>query len=104
MIILAILYNITTMNRYTSVGNLNRMISLNGQNIEYDEIGNPTKYKNLDLIWNGRTLKSYGNVKFNYDKYGNRIQKHVGNNTTNYYYDNSNIIHLKDSKHANLLM
>ena len=79
--------------RYTSVGNLNRMISLNGQNIEYDEIGNPTKYKNLDLIWNGRTLKSYGNAKFNYDKYGNRIQKHVGNNTTNYYYDNSNIIY-----------
>lgn len=69
-----------------------------------DELGNPTKYKNLDLIWNGRTLKSYGNVKFNYDKYGNRIQKNIGDNTTDYYYDNSKIIYeLNDDYEINYI-
>lgn len=78
---------------YTSVGNLNLLASLNGQNFKYDNLGNPIRYKDYDLIWNGRKLKKYGNIDFNYDKYGNRVQKKVGEKITDYYYDNSKIIY-----------
>lgn len=74
----------------------NLLISANNIKNEYDEIGNPLKYKNNDLCLFGRTLKKYGDVNYNYDKNGNRIQKKCNGNSTDYYYDNGKIIYEKD--------
>lgn len=89
--------NITSFNGnvyvYDSVGNLNRLSKLNGKSIEYDNMGNPLNYNGTALSWNGRRLKSYDDLVFNYDKYGNRIQKYNSESLTNYYYDNSKLVY-----------
>ena len=50
---------------------------------DYDELGNPWTYKGKALTWdNLRTLKSYDNVSFTYDKNGNRISKTISTIST----------------------
>lgn len=62
-----------------------KLVSYNGGSFEYDEIGNPTLYKENTLTWSyGRRLASYGANTFEYDFDGSRIRK----NNTVYIYDN----------------
>lgn len=60
---------------------------------EYDENGNPTKYKGSTLEWVGKNLMSYDNAIYRYDDMGNRILKVVdGGPVTRYYLEGNKVI------------
>ena len=95
---------------YTYRGSVwkDQLLSYNGTSIVYDEMGNPTTYKNQTLQWsNGRNLRRYGNNTFSYGadniRYkknnivytldGNTIlQETDGTKTIKYYYGNGGVI------------
>ena len=65
--------------------------SYDGQNINYDEIGNPEYYLGADLTWtNGRQLKKYvkddTTVTYTYDDAGMRTSKTVNGIESTYLY------------------
>ncbi len=61
-----------------------KLMSYGSTNIEYDDIGNPTKIGNENFYWNGRQLEKYvlGNktITFEYDENGLRHRKTVKEN------------------------
>ena len=61
-----------------------KLMSYGSTNIEYDNIGNPTKIGNENFYWNGRQLEKYilGNktITFEYDENGLRHRKTVKEN------------------------
>ena len=64
----------------------NQLINHNGQQNEYDLLGNPTSYQGNYLSWiRGRKLRAYNDIQFTYDAQGKRISK----NTTKYYYNSA---------------
>ena len=63
----------------------------------YDNLGNPTTYRNMPCEWEkGRQLKSItdgtNTVTFTYDEFGERISKTAGGITTNYVYENGKLL------------
>ncbi len=70
---------------YNSTANWkDQAVTINGENIVYDVIGNPTQYRGATLTWeNGRQLKSYTKdeqtLTFDYDSEGKRIKKTLPN-------------------------
>ena len=59
---------------YKSSGWRDQLVSYNGETFEYDELGNPTKYRDKNLTWShGRLLKSFGSHTFQSN--GIRIKK-----------------------------
>lgn len=61
-----------------------KLISYNGTNLAYDEVGNPLRYRNNGLTWTkGRQLSSYSTTRFEYDGQGRRTKK----NSIVYTYD-----------------
>ena len=60
-----------------------RLLTYGNENCEYDELGNPTVYRNRTLTWEkGRQLKTIKNgsgttTTFGYDGEGRRIQKNT---------------------------
>lgn len=78
-----------------------QLSSFNGENILYDEIGNPTKIGNhINLKWiNGRELSSYMDsdnlINYKYNKDGIRISKTINNLETKYYLDGIQIVYEK---------
>ena len=82
---------------YASSGNRDRLMSYDGESFTYDEIGNPTKYRDVVLTWEkGRQLKKYGNIEYSYNAQGIRTKKVNGNAITEYYLDGSQILAQKD--------
>ena len=78
-----------------------RLISLNGAGISYDQIGNPTNYLGTTLIWEkGRQLKRFGSTNFTYDGSGKRIKK---NSTVFTYAPNGDLVKLSDGTNPNTL-
>ena len=73
--------------------NLGRIKKYNGNVCEYDFIGNPIKYNNHYLKWNGRKLTSFDEYSYYYDKDGNRIKKINNDIEVDYYYDNNKLIY-----------
>ena len=72
-------------------------MSYDGETFTYDEIGNPTKYRDVSLTWEkGRQLKKYGNIEYSYNASGIRTKKVNGNAITEYYLDGSQILAQKD--------
>ena len=73
-----------------------KLTSYNNQTITYDNIGNPLSYRdNMSMEWSqGRQLKkitkSGSDIEFKYNADGLRTEKHCGNNTVKYFYDNNN--------------
>ena len=80
-------------------------MSYNGEVFEYDDIGNPKKYRGFDATWEyGRQLATYKDSTYTYDARGRRIKKEVAvrddeenltdeKTTTEYTYDsNGNLI------------
>ncbi len=61
-----------------------KLLSYGTTNIEYDDIGNPTKIGNENLYWSGRQLETYVNgtktIEFEYDENGLRHRKTVKEN------------------------
>ena len=83
---------------YATSGVRDRLMEYNGEQFEYDEIGNPTIYRNNVLVWEkGRQLKSFGNIaNYTYNASGVRIGKTVGSTTTQYYLDGTRVLAQKD--------
>ena len=60
-------------------------------------MGNPLTYRGNTLTWNfGRRLASFGNISYTYNEDGIRTKKIIGNKTTEFYLDGSNIIRQSD--------
>ena len=73
-------------------------MSYNGETFTYDEIGNPTTYRNKTLSWShARQLDSFGDIaSFKYNANGIRISKTVNGITTKYYLNGNKIISQTD--------
>lgn len=74
-----------------------KLTAVNGAQIVYDAMGNPTTYKGNTFDWEqGRKLVSgtlNGNsFAYNYDGNGMRFKKTVNGTTTYYYYDGSQLL------------
>ena len=76
---------------YTDTTWKDKLTSYDGEEITYDEIGNPTIYRGYTLNWsNGRELTSLTgrghNITYTYDASGLRLSKTVGGETTTFEY------------------
>lgn len=70
-----------------------KLVSYDGNLIQYDDIGNPIRIGNNVLTWkNGNELSSYNDTSFSYDLFGNRISKSTMNQITEYCVENDKII------------
>ena len=75
------------------------MTNFNGDSIIYDEIGNPTQYRDgMTFDWeSGRRLASItqgtNSYSYSYDSSGVRISKTVNGTTYSYIYDNGQLIY-----------
>ena len=74
-----------------------RLISFDGQTINYDNVGNPITYRGKTLTWVKGTLLSQvvdNNtiINLSYDGFKQRIRKEIGSITTNYKYINNQLI------------
>ena len=67
------------------------LTSYDGQDITYDEIGNPIKFGTTELTWLGRQLMQMKNgdeiVSYAYNAEGRRVSKTVNGTTTEYFYN-----------------
>lgn len=64
----------------------------NSFSIAYDNMGNPTSYKQKELSWTqGTKLASYGDVSFTYNADGMRYSKTQGINKTKYFYEGTRL-------------
>ncbi len=83
---------------YATNGIRDRLMEYNGEQFEYDAIGNPTTYRSKTLIWEkGRQLKSFGSTaSYTYNASGIRTSKTVGSTTTQYYLDGTKVLAQKD--------
>ncbi len=79
-----------------------QLTAYNGQQITYDEIGNPTDYLGYTMDWFGRQLNSLnGNgldVSYLYDQSGTRIAKTVNGVKYEYQYDGGKLFYEKRDK------
>ncbi|MCL2621622.1 MAG: RHS repeat-associated core domain-containing protein [Firmicutes bacterium] len=67
------------------INNQDRLTSYNGETCAYDDLGNPTTYRNKAAVWeNVGQLKSLDGVSFTYNGFGLRTQKQQGNKTVTY--------------------
>jgi len=71
----------------------------NGEEIIYDEIGNPISYRDgMKMKWTSgnklsQIIKPNDEISYNYDYDGNRIFKTVNGETTKFYYHDSKLIY-----------
>lgn len=72
------------------------LTAYDGNQIRYDEIGNPVEYYNgMHFEWDGKQLKSVRgehNISYAYDLDGIRTGKDVDEVHTDYYWENGNLI------------
>lgn len=87
--------------QYAQCGWKDQLLSFDDQRCEYDPIGNPAKYRDRTLSWQGRRLLSYGkdgrSARFTYDFNGVRTGKTVKNgeqvvSQTEYVYDGNSLV------------
>ncbi len=70
-----------------------QLLEFDGQRIEYDEIGNPTTYRDKTLEWShGRRLDRFDNVEFKYNVNGIRTSKKVGDKEIKYFLSGTKIL------------
>ena len=86
-----------TVTDYRYKDGTDRLISLGTELFAYDDMGNPTTYRNMSCVWEkGRQLKSISDgantVSFTYDEFGMRTTKTAGGITTNYVYENGKLL------------
>lgn len=64
---------------YEQHGWKDQLVSFNGETCKYDALGNPKRYRERDLLWQGRRLLSFKNgnsyARFTYDVNGIRTSK-----------------------------
>jgi len=70
-----------------------KLLSFNGEVCEYDEIGNPTIYRNKHLTWQfGRQLTNFEEFEYKYNAEGIRTSKTISGKTTHYYLDGTKLL------------
>ena len=75
---------------YTYANNSDKLISYNGEDFVYDDIGNPSTYRGKAVTWaNGRQMTAFDGNSFTYDARGRRTAK---NDITFTYDSNGNLI------------
>ena len=75
-----------------------KLTAVNGAQIDYDEMGNPTTYKGNTFVWEqGRKLASGTmngkNFAYTYDGNGMRYKKVVNGATTEYYWNGTQLLY-----------
>ena len=86
-----------TVTDYRYKDGTDRLISFGTELFAYDDMGNPTTYRNMSCMWEkDRQLKSISDgantVSFTYDEFGMRTTKTAGGITTNYVYENGKLL------------
>lgn len=86
-----------TITNYRYKDGTDRLMNYGSEEFAYDNLGNPTTYRNMPCEWEkGRQLKSItdgtNTVTFTYDEFGERISKTAGGITTNYVYENGKLL------------
>ena len=90
---------IVALHSYSASGWKDLLTNFNGDSIIYDEIGNPTRYRDgMTFDWeSGRRLasitKGTNSYSYSYDSSGVRISKTVNGTTYSYIYDNGQLIY-----------
>lgn len=87
---------------YSQDGWKDRLLSVNGVPITYDDMGNPVSYANRQFKWKvGRYLSELtdgeNKYSYNYDDNGMRISKDINGVKTFYNYEQGKLISQKDS-------
>ncbi|MCM1365330.1 MAG: hypothetical protein NC215_10165, partial [Ruminococcus sp.] len=74
-----------------------KLTSYNGQEIIYDDSGNPTSYLGHNLTWTmGRQLASFDDISYTYNENGIRTSKISNGVTTKFYLNGTDIIEQTD--------
>ena len=86
-----------TITNYRYKDGTDRLMNYGSEEFAYDNLGNPTTYRNMPCEWEkGRQLKSItdgaNTVTFTYDEFGERVSKTAGGITTNYVYENGKLL------------
>ena len=84
---------------YPISGWRDQLLEFNGEKFEYDNLGNPTKYRNKTLLWShGRQLDKFSDIaEFKYNANGIRTSKYANGFTTKYYLNGNKIIRQQDA-------
>jgi len=86
---------------YKQTGWKDQLVSYGTESCVYDVLGNPTTYRDRNLVWQGRRLLSYGkdnkSASFTYDASGIRTSKVISQNgeavsSSKYIYDGNNLV------------
>jgi len=78
---------------YPISGWKDQLMSYDGESFDYDELGNPTTYRDKALTWKyGRQLAMFDSASYNYNADGIRISKTYNNVTTHFYLDGTKIL------------
>ena len=86
-----------TITNYRYKDGTDRLMNYGSEEFAYDNLGNPTTYRNMSCVWEkGRQLKNISDgantVSFTYDEFGMRTTKTAGGITTNYVYENGKLL------------
>lgn len=75
-----------------------RLEKYNEKEIKYEnpEAYYPTSIDGNTLVWDVKRLKSYGNISFEYNEFGQRTKKINGTSVTEYIYDGNSLIRMID--------
>lgn len=82
---------------YPTSGWKDQLVSYNDELIKYDSLGNPTTYRNNNLVWShGRQLDKFNDIEFKYNANGIRTSKTVNGKKTEFYLDGSKLLAQSD--------
>ncbi len=84
---------------YPAFGWKDQLMQYNGENFEYDKLGNPTLYRDKTLKWShGRQLDKFGDIaSYSYNASGIRTKKISNGFTTQFFLNGNKIIAQKDA-------
>lgn len=80
---------------YEVKNGLDELVRINGHEVEYDENGNPTMYRDKEIKWQGKNMVKIDDCSFTYNDAGIRTSKTVGGmrgRTTHYFLEGNKVI------------
>lgn len=78
---------------YPNIGWMDKLVSFNNEQCVYDNLGNPTVYRDNSLSWiYGRQLASFGNTTYKYYADGMRRQKIADGVSSEYIWSNGQLV------------
>ena len=77
-----------------------KLISVDGNSVDYDDIGNPISFGGNTLIWHGRRMTNYNDFAYTYSESGLRTSKTVDGVTTHYVWVGDKLLGQYDENHV----